>query len=396
MFSEEEKHRVAGDFKKLSINTELSYETWVHKKVYDADYLLAIPEGKKAFAWFTQYKKQNVCFLLEMTNKEVTHVKLVLTAFHEKIAYGSIFYGTTFYYDHNPFFCIEDVLQYKSKIIPRMTQMNEKLTIYKEMFINKYLKQESCIKNQWIFGLPLMSKKIEDLTSQINCIPYKINYIQFLKENKKLNLDYSVLQNTVFGTNTVQIRGSSNDKFQKNKQVNIDPNKKLVFRVTAHVQNDIYNLFVYNPHSINNDKFDFYDVAYIPDYKTSVFMNGYFRNIKENKNLDALEESDDEEEFQDERPDKFVYLDKKYNMTCKYNNKFRRWVPFLLSGKQERVITKTDLNQLIENGEQHFQNQRNSYPQRAPQQRVPQQSNQYSQRNQYPTKYQSKYSGIVK
>jgi len=277
-----------------------------------------------------------------------------------------------------------------------MTQMNEKLTIYKEMFINKYLKQESCIKNQWIFGLPLMSKKIEDLTSQINCIPYKINYIQFLKENKKLNLDYSVLQNTVFGTNTVQIRGSSNDKFQKNKQVNIDPNKKLVFRVTAHVQNDIYNLFVYNPHSINNDKFDFYDVAYIPDYKTSVFMNGYFRNIKENKNLDALEESDDEEEFQDERPDKFVYLDKKYNMTCKYNNKFRRWVPFLLSGKQERVITKTDLNQLIENGEQHFQNQRNSYPQRAPQQRVPQQSNQYSQRNQYPTKYQSKYSGIVK
>jgi len=381
MFSEQEKYQVACEFKKLSVNTELSYETWVHKKVYDANYVIAIPEGKKAFVWFTQYKKQNVCFLLEMANKEVTHVKLIFTAFHEKIAYGSIFYGTIFYYDHNPFFCIEDVLQYKSKTIPRMTQMNEKLTIYKEIFANKYLKQESCIKNQWIFGLPLISHKIEDLTSQINCVPYKINYIQFLKENKKLNLDYSVLQQTMFGTNTVQIRGSSNDKFQKNRQVNIDPNKKVVFRVTADVQNDIYNLFVYNPHSIN--KFDFYDVAYIPDYKTSVFMNGYFRNIKENKNLDALEESDDEEEFQDERPDKFVYLDKKYNMICKYNNKFRRWVPGLLSGKQERVITKMELNQLVENGEQHFQNHRNSYPQRnlhGP-----------PQRNQYPSKYQSKY-----
>jgi superfamily II DNA/RNA helicase len=41
----------------------------------------------------------------------------------------------------------------------------------------------------------------------------------------------------------------------------------------------------------------YYDVAFIPDYSTSVMMNKLFRNIKENQNLDALEESDDEEEF---------------------------------------------------------------------------------------------------
>ena len=37
----------------------------------------------------------------------------------------------------------------------------------------------------------------------------------------------------------------------------------------------------------------------IPDYKTSVFMNDLFRTIKENKNLDLLEESDDEEDDND-------------------------------------------------------------------------------------------------
>ena len=54
-------------------------------------------------------------------------------------------------------------------------------------------------------------------------------------------------------------------------------------------------------------------------------MNKLFRNIKENQNLDALEESDDEEEFEDERPDKFVYLNKEYKMVCKYNTKFNKW-----------------------------------------------------------------------
>ena len=37
-------------------------------------------------------------------------------------------------------------------------------------------------------------------------------------------------------------------------------------------------------------------------------MNSLFRNIKENGNLDLLEESDDEEEFENIALDKFVYL----------------------------------------------------------------------------------------
>ena len=39
-------------------------------------------------------------------------------------------------------------------------------------------------------------------------------------------------------------------------------------------------------------------------------MNKIFRNIKENDKLDALEESDDEDEFENDKSDKFVYLDK--------------------------------------------------------------------------------------
>ena len=56
-------------------------------------------------------------------------------------------------------------------------------------------------------------------------------------------------------------------------------------------------------------------------------MNNLFRIIKENKDLDALEESDEENEFEDSNIDKFVYLDRSYKMLCNFNNKFKKWVP---------------------------------------------------------------------
>jgi hypothetical protein len=56
-------------------------------------------------------------------------------------------------------------------------------------------------------------------------------------------------------------------------------------------------------------------------------MNSIFRKIKENANLDAIEESDDEDDFQDGRPDKYVDLKKTVVMECAFNSKFKKWVP---------------------------------------------------------------------
>ena len=66
-------------------------------------------------------------------------------------------------------------------------------------------------------------------------------------------------------------------------------------------------------------------------------MNSLFRNIKENKNIDAIEDSDDEADFYDTRYDKYVDLKKQLLMECVYHKKFKRWVPF-------RNITNTNIN----------------------------------------------------
>lgn len=98
--------------------------------------------------------------------------------------------------------------------------------------------------------------------------------------------------------------------------------KESVFTLKPDIQNDIYHLYE------EGDKY--HSVALIPDYKTSVMMNKLFRNIKENTNLDTLEESDDEDEFENDRDDQFVFLDKSYKMVCAYNHKFKKWTPVRL------------------------------------------------------------------
>ena len=106
------------------------------------------------------------------------------------------------------------------------------------------------------------------------------------------------------------------------------------------VNQDMYNLIV-----LNNNVEEFYDLALIDSYKTSIFMNKLFRNIKENNNLDLLEESDSEEEFENINKDKFVSLGTYYNIECEFNYKFKKWMPKKLSNN--KIINKSELNIII-------------------------------------------------
>ena len=91
------------------------------------------------------------------------------------------------------------------------------------------------------------------------------------------------------------------------------------------------------------NKEEYVGVACISNYNSSVMMNALFRKIKENQNLDALEESDDEEEFENEKEDKFVYLDRVCNMVCQYNYKFKKWVPIKVADSSHNVSFKKEL-----------------------------------------------------
>jgi len=306
-------------------NIKLSYENISHKKVFDSDFVMTIPEGKRCFAWFTCHKKQDVCFILEIeSNKGISSIKIVNACFNEELCYGigTILYGTMFIHNNKKIFNVQDIFYYKGKIIENTKY---KFEIYENLFIRD-IKQVLYNYNFVLFGLPLISKNFSELLQKIEMLPYPVQYIQhrYLHKQEIQNVKY--------------IKPNSNytSRIEQGKSARDYRQKEAVFKVKAELQNDIYNLYTRDKASGNDDFF--YEIAYIPDYKTSVMMNKLFRKIKENENLDALEESDSEEEFENERADKYVFLEKFYFMFCAFNNKFKKWVPLRLANKNEKLV----------------------------------------------------------
>ena len=306
---------------------ELSYETMTHKKVHNSDVILAIPEGIKFFSWFTNYNNNDLCFILEINdNNKIKDIKTITTGFSNDLALGTIFYGTMFNYNSITCFCIEDIYYYKGRNYIH-TQYSLKLQLLKEILSND-MSQSALNKDFTVFGAPLMSNDFNIILKDIQSLPYKVSHLKFRFFEKNSSRKILTMKYYKPGVTNKDNNNKSHDNV-----------RNAVFNVMADIDPDIYNLFVYK-----NGIEEYYDTALVSDYKTSVMMNKLFRNIKENINLDAIEESDDEEEFEDSREDKFVYLDKSIKMICEFNYKFKRWCPVRLAKENDKLFSLSMLS----------------------------------------------------
>ena len=290
---------------------ELSYIKNIHKKVY-SDLCLLIPKGQKCFAWFKCWNNKNTCFILNIDNRSrrINDIYIYDSIFDYNLCAGkgTILYGTIIKNKTN-IFCIEDILYYKNKNINFET-FNIKLKYINKLF--KYdVKQCAYKKNDIVFSLPIIDISYNNIIKKLNNIPYLVYSIQFKK-----------------------LHDSKNSNLQLIIKHEIQNNK--VFQVRPCIQPDLYELYI-----DNNSELIKHSYSYIPNYKTSVFMNSLFRNIKENNNLDLLEESDDEDEFENIALDKFVDLEKKINMICQFNTKMKMWTPIKISN--EPIVKKKNI-----------------------------------------------------
>jgi len=279
---------------------KLSYEN-IHKKVSSELYYL-IPKGVKHLVWFTYFQDQKVCIFVEMNTGVQNSIKnmfIVPQMFEKKMVLGTIMYGTLFNVNGSQFFSVENIHFYKGKNIEDSSELS-KMTLLKHIFDNE-VKQSVITKFGICLGMPVIESSFENAVTIAKQLPYEIYCIQQRNFNDNKHLYYSTLY----------------------KSSSIEEHDNKVFLIKPDIQNDIYHLYVKN----NYGDLEKYDVAAIPDYKTSVMMNKIFRNIKENRNLDALEESDDDEEFEDIREDKFVKLDKSVTMECSFHKKHNVYVP---------------------------------------------------------------------
>ena len=245
----------------------------------------------------------------------------------------------------------------KSEITVQITNINQEVNeliqiVTSGKLMKQDIRQVAYNKSFLVFGLPVMFKSLDDIKTKIINVNYYINCYQFRSFHKKNVSEYILLKdintNKSVETNCdINLSHNTISHSNKNKKINYlttfkhITKREIVFKIKPDIQNDIYHLY-----ALNNGNEIYYDVAYIPDFVTSVMMNKLFRNIKENQNLDALEESDDEEEFENDKEDRFVFLDKSYKMVCVYNNKFRKWYPIRLADDNMVIVNINQLNNL--------------------------------------------------
>lgn len=279
---------------------KLSYVKNIHKKVSSANLFLAIPKGSKYFIWFKHFKNNTICLFLEIDirHHNIKSIDIRNTSFSNKLCSGkgTILYGTMFLHNDFSFFTLEDIFMYKGKNISEYDQINK--WGYIKSICNDNISQTFLSKNDIILGLPVMSNCRDEMDKNIINISYPIYCIQH--------------------------RYYKNNSNFYNEKIKITQSLKANFLVKAEIHDDIYTLYLI---SRNTNEIKEYNRAIIPNYKKSVFMNSIFRNIKENANLDFLEESDDDDDFENISNDKFVDQEKKYIMECVYNIKFKQWEP---------------------------------------------------------------------
>ena len=192
------------------------------------------------------------------------------------------------------------------------------------------IQQVSYFPENVVIGLPIIipgNITYDELITQLRSIPYTVSEAQFRYNNRK---DVPIVN--VSMTNMLIIPGEKNTNIKNITSVRYNDYRAIragkvrvpdaVFTVTPEIQNDVYRLSTTS---------GYHGFAAIQSYDTSKFMNKLFRNIKENENLDLLEESDDEDDFENVAFDKYVDMNKSYRIVCRYLYKINKWEPYKLA-----------------------------------------------------------------
>lgn len=331
---------------RLENAVEIYYETSVHKK-FLADVYAVIPKGRKCIIWFIN--KQ--CWMFRLAKRPYTpgasglpkptvvydDVRMINMPLANEAWYsgqGTIIYGTCISEKQNDVqrrFSVENVhylcgvKQPDNGILDRFAE-----------FFDAYSKESS--GHQFKLRMPIMHARYDDaVRDAMGITTYDVFCIQHRFLNRSCTEYKNLCMNLVDSSGEAPIQRSLSF-FPKQANVAISTNdanaNSLIDQTpTHHTQRQSNRTFVVRPDAQNDIYYVLHShdepitpttmIAHIPNYKTSVMMNSLFRNIKENRNLDALEESDTE----DEANIPLVDLNKWVRMSCAFNARFKRWQP---------------------------------------------------------------------
>ena len=328
------------------------YESRGKETCHNADVVMLIPKGRRCLLWFTTLGVQNVCYMIEcmhVNGNKHTLIKhsnaiIIQTSFASELSYGNgtILRGTSFRHKGDNLCAIEDVYYYKGEKTQTMP-LTQRLSILQQMFSTEINQFKYC-KTQTVLATCIMLEgtvRPETLIDTAESLPYQVKFVQYRYgkrgETPVVNVELDAIKSYAVSRN-------KNIYVQRPNRSNrhLESIEELVFTVRPDLQDDVYHLYTYG----EGNKEVFHGYAGIQSYEASVMMNKLFRKIKENDNLDALEESDDEEDFENVDEYKYVKMNTAYRMVCKYMPRINKWLPQKLAHRTQHVATLEQTNGL--------------------------------------------------
>ena len=261
------------------------------------DLFMAIPRGKRCNLWFTYYRESPVCFVLE-TNRsnDIVNISIVPASFNRALAYGTVLSGVMTNHAGSPVFCVAIVQ--KALGVPCKRSAKDQLSNMKKVL--------DLIGGHKLPVIQITSPDLftsyEDFTNSLCNFKYPIYGVKVC----------DTVRDHCLGIVTVEIKKS----------------KECVLLVKPEVNEDLYSLW----------SGSLVGYALIPDIKTSRLLNSIFRYVKENDNLDEIEESDDEDEFENIDEDRFIKTPLGLTMNVSYDYKHKGWVPISLSNSPPTIM----------------------------------------------------------
>jgi hypothetical protein len=348
---------------------------------------VAIPTGKKYFLWITHDRATMlpICVLVDAALKKPEIMctgigdpclpqilKLDARSVNPSLKLGTLVYGTLIFPSNkSPVFIMEDVFLYAG--IPldvghgwgdrcaflcelvhaiNMTTPDLKLGLPVMWYVKK--EQQSFQTSIPVeLGFPGYHVRSIQYRSIAHVAPYlnfamtrrKVDAITEDNANANATEDNDNKDATTTKT-TAQLLASVAQPIPRMMYGNDQFKRLTVFWVKAEQQYDVYSLYARDGGEVQKV---FVGYAKISSLSTSMFMNSLFRRIRENGNLDYIEESEDEADFENTDETKFVDLQKTIVMDCTFDTKLKKWEP--LSVNHSPVAFVVPIERLTQYGD---------------------------------------------
>ena len=309
---------------------ELSYGLDRHRKVEPNVFVIA-PRGKRVLVYFTSSGDGDACYVYGVKQRNaVSGGRRVLACFSHILCSGTLIYGMEVPCgsDGTRIVC-EDLLWFQGRRVDRESIQN-KIPMWSALFSRELGTPPS--SRYLELGLPVWTESKSDAMQVAHKSSYPtrgvLGYVSHARGMHPVQL-----LNVTSRNNTPTERDGA-----------------LVMEVKAHIEPDTYSLFC------QDDRGSRVCIgkAVVSSIETSVMLNRIFRNIRENDNLDLLEESEDDEEFEDIREDRFVDLDRCVRMICRRHERLNAWQPIGKADENAVLANQRSVSQISKSAPARF------------------------------------------